>query len=102
MPHLVTTSTMRRANADVPRVEMRDMSTYTDGTLTVKGYWWPRGTARAGSWALIDQATGNVQGAVPAGEFSRRFRPVDVFTDVPGSPPTWGRLPRLTVPRWWI
>jgi hypothetical protein len=33
---------------------------------------------------LADQATGNVQGVVPAGEFSRRFRPVDVFAEVTG------------------
>ena len=66
------------------QVEMRGMWTYSDGTLTVKGYWWPGGTARAGSWVLVDPATGNVQGVVPAGEFSPRFRPVDVFADVPG------------------
>ena len=62
------------------------MWTYSDGALTVKGYRWPGGTARAGSWVLVDQATGNVQGVVPPGEFSRRFRPVDVFADVPGLP----------------
>jgi hypothetical protein len=67
-------------------VEMREMWTYSDGALTVKGYRWPGGTARAGSWVLVDQATGNVQGVVPEGEFSRRFRPVDVFADVPGLP----------------
>jgi len=60
------------------------MWTYSDGAVTVKGYWWPGGTARAGSWILVDPATGNVQGVVAAGEFSRRFRPVDVFADVPG------------------
>ena len=63
---------------------MRGMWTYSDGALTVKGYRWPGGTAGAGSWALVDQATGNVQGVVAAGEFSRRFRPVDVFADVTG------------------
>ena len=63
---------------------MRGMWTYSDGARTVKGFWWPGGTARAGSWILVDPATGNVQGAVPAGEFSRRFRPVDVFANVPG------------------
>ncbi len=46
---------------------MREMWTYTDGALTVKGYRWPSGTARAGSWILVDQGTGNVQGVVPAG-----------------------------------
>ena len=74
---------------------MREMWTYSDGALTVKGYWWPGGTARAGSWVLVDQATGNVQGVVQAGEFSRRFRPVDVFADVPGLP---GYLGTVTAP----
>jgi len=71
------------------------MWTYRDGALTVKGYRWPGGTTRAGSWALVDQATGNVQDVVPAGEFSRRFRPVDVFADVPGLP---GYLGTVTAP----
>ena len=71
------------------------MWTYGDGTLTVKGYRWPDGTARAGSWVLVDQGTGHVQGVVPAGEFSRRFRPVDVFADVPGLP---GYLGTVTAP----
>jgi hypothetical protein len=62
---------------------MRRMWTYSDGARTTRGYWWPGGTARARSWVLVDQATGNVQGVVPAGEFSRRFRPVDAFADVP-------------------
>ena len=65
---------------------MREMWTYSDGARTVKGYWWPGGTAGAGSWVLVGQRTGNVQGMVRAGEFSRRFRPVDVFADVPGLP----------------
>ena len=51
-------------------VEMRKMWTYSDGTLTAKRYWWLGGTARAGTWVLADQATGNVQGVVPPGEFS--------------------------------
>jgi hypothetical protein len=63
---------------------MREMWTYTDGALTVKGYWRPGGSAEAGSWVLVDRGTGNVQGVVAAGEFSRRFWPVDVFADVPG------------------
>ena len=71
---------------------MREMWTYSDGALTAKGYRWPGGTARAGSWVLVDQATGNVQGVVPAGEFSRRFRPVDVFADVPGLPAYLGTV----------
>jgi hypothetical protein len=74
------------------QVEMRGMWTYSDGALTAKGYWWPGGTARAGSWVLVDQGTGNVQGVVPAGEFSRRFRPVDVFADVPGLPAYLGTV----------
>jgi hypothetical protein len=74
------------------QVEMRRMWTYSDGALTTKGYRWPSGTARAGSWALVDQATGNVQGVVPRGEFSRRFRPVDVFADVPSFPAYLGTV----------
>ena len=62
------------------------MWTYGDDALTVKAYWSPGEDARAGSWVLVDQATGKVQGVVPAGEFSRRFRPVDVFADAPGLP----------------
>jgi len=65
---------------------MREMWTYSDGARTVKGYWWPGGAAGAGSWVLVDQVTGDVQGMVRAGEFSRRFRPVDVFADVPALP----------------
>jgi len=68
------------------------MWTYSDGARTIKGYWRPGGTARAGSWVLVDPATGNVQGGVPAGEFSRRFRPVDVFADVPGFPTYLGTV----------
>ena len=71
---------------------MRKMWTYSDGALTIKAYWWPGSTARAGSWVLVDQATGNVQGVVPAGEFSRRFRPADVFADVPGLPAYLGTV----------
>ena len=71
------------------------MWTYGDGVLTTKGYRWPGGTARAGSWLLVDQGTGNVQGEVPAGKFSRRFRPVDVFADVLGLP---GYLGTVTAP----
>ncbi len=61
---------------------MRGMWMYSDGARTAMGYRLPGGTGRAGSWLLVDQATGNVQGVVPPGEFSRRFRPVDVFADV--------------------
>jgi hypothetical protein len=65
------------------QVEMRRLWTYSDGALTAKAYRLPGGTARAGSWVLVDQTTGNVRGVVPLGEFSRRFRPVDLFADVP-------------------
>ena len=71
---------------------MREMWTYSDGARTVKGCWWPAGTAAAGSWALVDQETRTVQGVVPAGEFSRRFRPVDVFADVSGLPAYLGTV----------
>jgi hypothetical protein len=73
------------------QVQMRKMWTYSDGALTAKGYWRP-GTAGAGNWGLVDQATGTVQGVVPAGEFSRRFRPVDVFADVSGFPTYLGTV----------
>ena len=75
-----------------PRSRCARLWTYSDGALTVKGYRWPGGTARAGSWVLVDQATGNVQGVVPPGEFSRRFRPVDLFADVPGLPTYLGTV----------
>jgi hypothetical protein len=73
-----------RWSSPFTQVEMRRVWTYSDGALTAKGYRLPSGTARAGSWVLVDQATGEVLGLVPAGEFSRRFRPVDLFADVPG------------------
>jgi hypothetical protein len=65
---------------------MRRLWTYSDGARTVKGYRLPDGTARAGSWILVGQATGIVEGVVPPGDFSRRFWPVDLFADVPGLP----------------
>jgi len=71
---------------------MREMWTYSDGSVTAKGYWWPSDAASAGSWVLVDQVTGNVQGMVPAGEFSRRFRPVDAFADVPRLPAYLGTV----------
>jgi hypothetical protein len=74
------------------QVQLREMWTYTDGTVTAKGYRLPGATAGAGSWILVDDATGKVQGKVPAGEFSRRFRPVDVFDDVPGLPSYLGTV----------
>ena len=75
-----------RWHSPFTQVERREMWTYSDGARTVKGYRRPGGTAGAGSWVLVDQGTGNVQGVLPAGEFSRRFRPVDVFADVPRLP----------------
>jgi hypothetical protein len=74
------------------QAEMHRLWTYSDGALTVKGYRLPSGTARAGSWILVETATGNVQGMVPPGEFSRRFRPVDLFADVPRLPTYLGTV----------
>ena len=68
------------------------MWTYSDIALTAKWSWSPGDTARAGNWVLADQATGDVQRVVPAGVFSRRFRPVDVFADVPGLPTYLGTV----------
>jgi hypothetical protein len=48
------------------------MWTYSDGARTAKGYWRPGGTAVAGSWVLVDEGTGNVEGVVAAGVFNRR------------------------------
>ena len=81
-----------RWSSPFTQVEMGRLWTYSDGALTVKGYRLPGGTARAGSWVLVDQATGNLQGVVPPGEFSRRFRPVDLFADVPGLPTYLGTV----------
>ena len=68
------------------QVELRQLWTYSDGVLTTKGYPFPNGDTRAGSWALVDRASGDIQGLVPPGDFSRRFHPVDVFNDVPSLP----------------
>jgi len=68
------------------------MWAYSDGVTAVRAYWSPGGAGEAGSWVLADQATGNAEGVVPAGEFSRRFRPVDVFADVPGFPTYLGTV----------
>ena len=81
-----------RGRSPFTQVEMRKMWTYSDGAVTVKGCWWPDGTASAGSWVLADPATGNVQGVVAQGKFSRRFRPVDVFADVPALPAYLGTV----------
>ena len=71
---------------------MHRLWTYSDGALTAKAYRLPSGAVRAGGWLLVDEATGNVQGLVPPGEFSRRFRPVDLFADVPGFPTYLGTV----------
>jgi hypothetical protein len=81
-----------RERARFTPVEMRRLWTYSDGVRTARGYRLPDDAARAGSWLLVDQATGNVQGVVPPGEFSRRFRPVDLFADVPGFPTYLGTV----------
>jgi hypothetical protein len=81
-----------REHGPFTQLEMREMWAYSDGARTVKGYWRPGGTAAAGSWVLVDQSTGNAEGVVAAGEFSRRFRPVDVFADVPGLPTYLGTV----------
>jgi hypothetical protein len=73
-----------RPDAPFAEVEMRRMWTYSDGGQTVRAYWRPGGSAGPGSWALVDPAAGTVLGVVRAGEFSRRYRPVDVFADVTG------------------
>jgi hypothetical protein len=81
-----------RRSSPFTQVELRGLWTYSDGALTVRAYRRPDGTDGAGSWVLVDPATGNVQGVVPPGEFSRRFRPVDLFADVPGLPTYLGTV----------
>ena len=83
---------VERWSSPFTQVEMHGLWTYSDGALTAKGYRLPSGAARAGSWVLVDEATGNVQGLIPPGEFSRRFRPVDLFADVPGFPTYLGTV----------
>jgi hypothetical protein len=79
-------------SSPVTEVEMRRMWTYGDGVRTVKAYRAPGAAGRPGSWVLVDQATGARQGTVPAGEFSRRFRPVDEFADVTSFPAYLGTV----------
>jgi hypothetical protein len=74
------------------QVELRAMWTYSDDACAVKARWSPGGAGRAGSWVLADQATGYAHGEVRAGEFSRRFRPVDAFADVLGFPTYLGAV----------
>jgi hypothetical protein len=68
------------------------MWTYGDGARTIRAFWSPGEAGRAGSWVQADQATGTAQGVVAAGEFSRRFRPVDVFADVTDFPTYLGTV----------
>lgn len=77
-----------REGRDAPfsQVDIREMWLYSDGDSTVRARRRPDGAAGAGDWTLVDQATGDVQGVIPAGEFSRRFRPADAFADVTGFP----------------
>ena len=90
--HGSVTDQPERRRSPFTQVELRAMWTYSDGDRPVKAYWRPADADRAGSWVLVDPATGDTQGPVPAGEFSRRFRLVDVFADVPGLPTYLGTV----------
>jgi hypothetical protein len=79
--------------APFTQVELRGLWTYSDGVGTVKGYRIPDSAAGPGGWLLVDQATGSVQGVLAPAEFSRRFRPVDLFADVTGFPTYLGTIP---------
>lgn len=70
---------------------MRKMWTYSDGALTVKGYWRPGSTAGAGAGFWSTRRPG-LSRAWFQRENSRRFRPVDVFADVPGLPAYLGTV----------
>jgi hypothetical protein len=74
------------------QVELRKLWTYSDGLRTVKAYRCPDDSARAGNWVLVNLETGNVEGMVGAGEFSRRFRPVDSFAEVTAFPTYLGTV----------
>ena len=74
------------------QLQLREMWTYSDDARTVKAYRQPGDTGTPGSWTLVDPATGNVHGHVQPGEFSRRFRPVDVFAEVTGFPTFLGTV----------
>jgi hypothetical protein len=81
-----------RRRCPFTQLELREMWTYSDDILTVKAYWSPGGPAGAGSWVLVSQEAGNIEGVVAAGEFSRRFRPADVFAHVPALPTYLGTV----------
>jgi hypothetical protein len=68
------------------------MWAYSDGAGTLRAFLAAAGTAWAGRWVLVNPETGRVEGTVRAGEFSRRFRPVDVFADVTGFPTYLGTV----------
>ena len=75
-----------RGRSPFTQLELREMWTYSDGADTVKAYRAAADSAGAGSWVLVDEATGTVAGTAASAQFARRFRPVDVFSDVPGLP----------------
>ncbi len=81
-----------RWRSPLTQVELRKLWTYSDGAQTVKAYRWPDDSAKAGSWVLVSPETGNVEGTAAAGQFSRRFRPVDVFAAVTGFPTYLGTV----------
>ncbi len=83
---------LERGCSPFTQVDRHRLWTYSDGSVTAKGYRLPSGDARAGNWVLVDEATGDVLGLIPPGEFSRRFRPVDLFADVPGLPTYLGTV----------
>ena len=78
--------------APFTQLELRAMWIYSDGARTVRAYRAADGAARAGNWVLVDPESGNVEGTAAAGEFSGRFRPVDVFADVTGFPTYLGTV----------
>jgi hypothetical protein len=81
-----------RGRSPFSQLELRTMWTYGDGARTVRAFRAAADTARAGSWVLVDEKSGNIEGMVAAGEFSGRFRPVDVFADVTGFPTYLGTV----------
>jgi len=91
--HGSVTNDRQRWHPPFTEVELREMWAYSDGDRTVRAYRWPDGTAESGNWTLVDEASGSVAGVVRAGEFSRRFRPVDVFAEVTGFPTYLGTVP---------